>query len=780
MYPLKKLLLILCLLPCFAYAQTPPIYSKIELTLGQEWSIQDLADLGIAIDHVHKNGSHTVDLVLDEKELSILENAAVDFQILVPDLAARYEQLWKESKNDFALTNCGLEHFDEGSMGAYHTYDDMIVHINLMQQEFPDLVKVMEVGKSVEDRTVYAVKMSDQVGTDESATEGVVYYDAITHAREPMGLETHLYYMWWLLENYGTDAEATYLLDHRELYFIPIVNPDGYVYNQTTNPNGGGFWRKNRRDNGGGCFGVDLNRNYSNEWGNLVGSSSDPCSGSYHGTSAFSEPESQNVRDFVAQIQPGIAFSCHTYSDVFLCPNSFNNELLNYKAYADHSSEFIPSGYKGYGTWEMMIGYFGAGTTQDYLNQEGIIAWTPEIGHEFWEAPSDICDRVQEMFGPMKYLSWAGGDYISLQNYEINNDLQLWNGDEMELVITIRNKGLRDSNAPIVIKATSPQTELEAIETSVTINGLQVQEQKDNSSQPLRFKIKDGAFEPGDAILIDLEIAQDGVAVVQKQLRFYAGTRTTLFSEDCENGIAQWGTGNTPWDTTFMDAFGGDHSIADSRYGNYMRNNTSFLWTEVPVDLSNTENPFVEFKAKWSFESGGDYVSFQISEDQINWKTLEGNYSVINSIGEAFYTGNRHWITERVYLSQYTDYKTAYFRWRLVSDFGVESDGLYFDDFEVVDYSKGINVGVNSIELPGTAALFPNPNNGQSELHFSIDRGQEVTWRILDLTGKVVLEKEQNFSAGSHRQLLNFPDRGVYFVELMTKGGTQTFKVLSF
>ena len=225
-----------------------------------------------------------------------------------------------------------------------------------MESNYPDIVQVSEIGSSVEGRTIYSVKISDNVATDESNTEGVVYYDALTHAREPMGLETILFYMWSLLENYDSDDELAYLINNREIYFVPVVNPDGYVYNQTTNPNGGGFWRKNRSDNGA-CFGVDLNRNYEYEWANPAGSSSDPCSDLYHGPSAFSEPETQAIRDFTAMIQPSAAFSNHTYSDVFLCPNGFNDDLDRYEYYSEYASEFIPEFYEGYGNWVQTIGY---------------------------------------------------------------------------------------------------------------------------------------------------------------------------------------------------------------------------------------------------------------------------------------------------------------------------------------------------------------------------------------------------------------------------------------
>src|SRR5690606_38361948 len=123
--------------------------------------------------------------------------------------------------------------------------------------------------------------------TDQGKPE--VFYNSLHHAREPASLSQVVYYMWHLLETYGTDPETTYLLDNTEMYFVPCVNPDGYVHNETTDPNGGGMWRKNRRDNGDGTFGIDLNRNYGHFWGlDDTGSSPNPESDVYRGPSAFS------------------------------------------------------------------------------------------------------------------------------------------------------------------------------------------------------------------------------------------------------------------------------------------------------------------------------------------------------------------------------------------------------------------------------------------------------------------------------------------------------------
>jgi len=109
-----------------------------------------------------------------------------------------------------------------------------------------------------------------------------------------------IYYMWYLLENYASNDEIKYLVDETEMYFVPLLNPDGYIYNQTTDPNGGGMWRKNRRPNSDGTFGVDLNRNYSHGWG-TTGISWNTSDDTYPGTSAFSEPETQAMKVFCEQ-----------------------------------------------------------------------------------------------------------------------------------------------------------------------------------------------------------------------------------------------------------------------------------------------------------------------------------------------------------------------------------------------------------------------------------------------------------------------------------------------
>jgi len=155
------------------------------------------------------------------------------------------------------------------NFGQFHTYSEMEDFLDALHAQYPSITTSrISIGTSIEGRTIWAFKISDNPDLDEDEPE--ILFDGMHHAREPMSLEAQLHFMEWLTQNHGTDPEATFLVDNREIWFIPIVNPDGFIYNETTNPSGGGMWRKNRRDNpGSSCKGVDLNRNYPYQWGKV-------------------------------------------------------------------------------------------------------------------------------------------------------------------------------------------------------------------------------------------------------------------------------------------------------------------------------------------------------------------------------------------------------------------------------------------------------------------------------------------------------------------------------
>ena len=184
----------------------------------------------------------------------------------------------------------------------------------------PTMVSRVTIGNSVQGRSIPCVRIAAP-GTPVNSKPQVVVIGC-QHAREWITVMGTMYFADQLVNQSATSTGVQRLLNSFEFYVIPVVNPDGYVYTWPTTLGGGGqrLWRKNRRDNGGGVFGVDLNRNWDFRWGG-VGTSSSPSSDIYRGTAAFSEPESSNIGAFASTLPNLVMFyDVHCYSQFILEP----------------------------------------------------------------------------------------------------------------------------------------------------------------------------------------------------------------------------------------------------------------------------------------------------------------------------------------------------------------------------------------------------------------------------------------------------------------------------
>lgn len=202
-----------------------------------------------------------------------------------------------------------------GINGAYHSYRELEADMLALQQKYPGLAKVFDIGDSLEKRNIYALKISANVALDEDEAE--VLFLGCHHAREWISVEVPFLVGKYLLENYASDPEVKRLVDRSEVWIVPLVNPDGLEYTIHVYR----YWRKNRRDNKDGTYGVDLNRNYGYKWGvSNNGSSPDPASEIYRGPQAFSEPETKAIRDFFLKKNFQGMISYHSFSQVIMYP----------------------------------------------------------------------------------------------------------------------------------------------------------------------------------------------------------------------------------------------------------------------------------------------------------------------------------------------------------------------------------------------------------------------------------------------------------------------------
>ncbi len=178
----------------------------------------------------------------------------------------------------------------------YHKHTEMNTEIDQRLAAYPSIMSKRVIGKSYQGRDVVAIKVSDNVATDENKPEVLLTFHQ--HAREHLTVEMALYLLRELGAGYGSDSRVTDMVNNREIWIVPDLNPDGGEYDIAT----GSYrsWRKNRQPNFGSSYvGTDLNRNWNYKWGCCGGSSGSTSSETYRGASAESAPEVKVVADFV-------------------------------------------------------------------------------------------------------------------------------------------------------------------------------------------------------------------------------------------------------------------------------------------------------------------------------------------------------------------------------------------------------------------------------------------------------------------------------------------------
>lgn len=298
--------------------------------------------------------------------------------------------------------------FDFPSADAkYHNYAEMTTEIDQRIAAYPNIMSKRVIGKSYQGRDIVAIKISDNVATDEAEPE--VLFTHHQHAREHLTVEMALYLIRELGAGYGSDSRVTNMVNGREIWIVPDLNPDGGEYDVAT----GSYrsWRKNRQPNSGSSYvGTDLNRNWNYKFGCCGGSSGSTSSETYRGTSAESAPEVKVVADFVRsrivggkqQITAGIDF--HTYSQLVLWPFGYTSADTATGMTADDNAAFKAVGQKmaasnGYTPEQSSDLYITDGSIDDYLwGTQKIFSYTFEMypssssGGGFYP-PDEIIER---------------------------------------------------------------------------------------------------------------------------------------------------------------------------------------------------------------------------------------------------------------------------------------------------------------------------------------------------------------------------------------------------
>ena len=327
----------------------------------------------------------------------------------------------------------GKYSIQSGVNGAFHSYPELERDLMALADSYPGLAQVMDIGDSLEQRNIYALWISDNVGLQEN--EPSVIFLGCHHAREWISVEVPYLLGKYLVENYSSDPEVKRLVDNSDIWIVPLVNPDGLEYSIHFYR----YWRKNMRNNGDGTYGVDLNRNYGYRWGwDNQGSSPHTASEVYRGPGPFTEPEIQAVRSLFEQQDFQALVTYHNYSQVILYPWGYTEEASDQEgllsALGNEMSRLMEQvGGRYYGAERAGAGfYLTNGDTTDWsFGVYGIPSFTIElppdssITGEFFNAESDIQPIFDENLPAALYLiDWCIQEHSSPSRLSSFQELQ--------------------------------------------------------------------------------------------------------------------------------------------------------------------------------------------------------------------------------------------------------------------------------------------------------------------------------------------------------------------
>jgi carboxypeptidase T len=703
------------LLPQFAAiprataAGGPPTYDLIRILVADAASLRPIWDAGLDFEGSTGKPGGWMEFVAGAAEMRALEERGVAYEVVTRDLAAASEKGLHPGPMD-ALG------FGAGSMGGYYTYDEVGAQLDSMRLLYPGLVsEKLDFGYTPEGRPIWVVRISDNPDLDEPS-EPEALYTSLTHAREPAGMMSVVYYMWWLLENYATDPRAEYLVNNRQMWFIPVVNADGYRYNQSTNPAGGGFWRKNRRYNGDGTWGIDLNRNYGpyEMWNSPNGgSSASPGSDTYRGPDPFSEPETQTIDSFMRLHSIRTCLNYHTYSRMLVYPYGYSGaESPDSLIFREFAFDLTRVNRYVSGTDQQTVNYSTRGNSDDYMYGDTTkfrtFAMTPEVGTSFWPPSGQILPLALENLEANIYYSFVAGAMPALRDIILPPAIDsagFLPGSPFSFSVSIGNRGLDTARRvavslsawpaglsfegmPVVIASLPPRSD-----TTITVAGTVDSGAVAGARIPLLVRITDlSGYDRTDTAHV------------------YAGKPSVLLSDGGEEGTTLWtATGN--WDAVPFP-HDGSFSFHDSPSGTTLPWSATGIESATEVNLAGYSGAKLEFWTTWAIEPANDFGLVKVSRDSgATWNVERASLSnpasgsgaqAPGSYGYDGYTPGVDWVRQELDLTPYAGDRIL-LRFELDTDGSDSRDGWYIDDIRVTGYRAPVPGGTVSLSTTSLA-----------------------------------------------------------------------------
>ncbi len=774
-------------------AQNDQKFSQVRIFATSQNDIDRMLNAGLFIDHATSKPGLYMDAWLSEDEIESLKKSGVPYQVLVDNWMEYYNRQPKMTTSEMdaqmqeVFEKDNISHSIFGTMGGYMTFTEVVSKLDSMRMWFPQFIsQKFSIGTTYENRTIWAVRVTHNPDAPTGRPQAL--YHALIHAREPESMETQFYYFFWLFENYNTNHIARYILDNREIYWVPVYNADGYVYNQTTNPTGGGMWRCNRHFTSGSCGPVDINRNYGIYafWNSTNGgSSTNECSGgqgTYRGTSPFSELETQAMYNFVNTHNFNSAFGAHTYGNYLIKPwcwsdpnptpddAKFNVFLADMK----YSNPVYLTGPPS-----ATVNYFVRGGADDWYYNDSIhtghhiFAITPETDEStFWPSQNQIIPLAQGMLFNNTYMSLIAGPFVDIVSGNTNQS-SYTPGSSGTYRVRFRNKGsLTANNTKIILTPANSNLTITNQQYIFNVNVFQ------QDSATFNFTVGSGA--PNNCNLpAFLTFKQDTSTIFTMPVYVQVGTPPgTVVLNDNGSSFSNWiTTGITgTWNTSTTQFNSSPSSFADSPTGNYSNGADNTMTLANPINVSVQPVVTLSFWHRYALENNYDWVMVEVSSNNGDtWQTV------------TEYTGtNTTWTQQTFDITRFANASTQMkVRFRLVADAGATADGWYVDDILITTYCTNTITGIsgnnNSPFIFALQQNYPNPFNPVTVIKYQLPSAEKVSVKVFDVLGKEVATLvNENKQPGYYEVSFDASNlaSGLYFYRIEAGSFVETKKMM--
>ncbi len=733
---------------------------------------------------------------------------------------------------------------DDRDLPGYRSYAQMVTELMQLQSQYPGLMQTSVLGTGWGgiyagqdipfyqnfDHQLWAVKVSANVLQNED--EPAFFFVGEHHAREPLSTEVCMGILIHLLENYGSDPVVTNILDTSEIWIVPLLNPDGHkiVIDQTDV-----WWRKNVRDNnsnqtfdhdsaGNGMDGVDLNRNYGYYWGHTNATDYIPAA-TYHGPSAFSEPETQAFRDFLLgrRFLAGIGY--HTYGQYVLYPYGYVEGIqapdkIELQALAQEMASLLPGVSGGYYLPGPSYGLYPvSGSLDDWAySQTGAFSYTIEMATQFIPPASQVPQIVQhQVNGALAMMqrknkkilrghvtdAVTGAPLVARIYVEGFDDALVYRtpirsdslfGAYYYLLppgtynVRYICPGYASETRSVTIFADSPTLEevaltpIQPLDLNILVigdfysglEGVTVTLNEDPEQSYVtdtEGRISLPGFLPGHYLL---QASRQGFETLSL-MRDITTTDITLrltsqshFADDFEQDLNNWTTTGS-WNRSNADHYYGSYCLTDSPAGNYQNNASTFARLAEPLDLHNVENANLQFWLRTEMALDDDALLLEYSLTGSNWAIM------------GYYSGVRYWTLQSLDLNSLIG-NDLHLRFRLQTGSGGSANGVFIDGFK---FFRSVNVTSAQEELLSppriTLAAAPNPFGDRTVISLRTDaKTGPAELGIYNIRGQLVREfRIKSLTPGAHEYDWDGRDgtgspcaAGIYLIRLAGPRGT--------